>query len=434
MRKSIEIKKDLQTQIDAQRAIVDGAKDDAGAKRSLNATETTNFEGVQTKIEALNAELRMATSFEENMRTAAAASGAVIVDGAQKEEKKMARAYSLHRAIRAEMGVEPLSGVELEMHQEVKRNAEADGVAITGIGVPSSVKRADGQTVTQDSGAYGANLVGEDLGGVIEYLRPRPVLESLGARMITGLRGDVAFPTNDGGIVASWEGEIATVSPSKNAYGKKTMSPNRLSCTVLMSLQNIWQSSPDLEALTIQDINAATAQKLDEAGINGSGTSNVPLGILNTAGITTLTGATNGAAPTWADIVELETSIFSNNADSSKMAYLINTVTKGLLKQTKHTAGDLGYLMAIANTINGYNVGVSNLVPSDLTKGTGTGLSAGIFGDFSQLLIGQWGYYDLSVDDKSQKKNGNIEITMNAFYDTLVRQPKAFAAVKDWII
>jgi hypothetical protein len=69
-------------------------------------------------------------------------------------------------------------------------------------------------------------------------------------------------------------------------------------------------------------------------------------------------------------------------------------------------------------------------VPGDLTKGTADPVSAGIFGDFSQLIIGQWGFYDLDIDKKA--KEGIYDITVNAFFDTLVRQPKAFSVVKDW--
>jgi hypothetical protein len=90
--------------------------------------------------------------------------------------------------------------------------------------------------------------------------------------------------------------------------------------------------------------------------------------------------------------------------------------------------------MAMDNTINGYNVGITNLMPNNLTKGSGVALNAGIFGDFSQLFIGQWAIYDLSVDDKSQKKDGNIEITLNTFLDVMLRHVKAFSVVKDWNI
>ena len=116
------------------------------------------------------------------------------------------------------------------------------------------------------------------------------------------------------------------------------------------------------------------------------------------------------------------------------MAYLVNPSTKGKLKTTKHEAGDLGYLMAYDNSVNGYRAGVSTLVPKNLTKGTSTSVcSAGIFGDFSQLVMGEWGFMDLSVDDRSRKKEGYVEITANVFADVMVRQPKSFSVVKDWL-
>jgi len=69
-------------------------------------------------------------------------------------------------------------------------------------------------------------------------------------------------------------------------------------------------------------------------------------------------------------------------------------------------------------------------MPSNLSKGTGTTLSAIAFGDWSQLLINQWGFMDLSVDEFSRKKEGLVEITANVFIDVLVKQPKAFAVAK----
>lgn len=82
--------------------------------------------------------------------------------------------------------------------------------------------------------------------------------------------------------------------------------------------------------------------------------------------------------------------------------------------------------------VNGYPSVASNHIPSDLSKGTSTGVcSALIFGDFSQMLINQWGYMDLSVDEFSRKKEGLIEVTVNLFMDVVVKQPKAFTVVKD---
>ena len=432
MKTSKQLKEERASLITEQDALVKTIKSE---KRDFNETEETRFDDLQTQIEGFDTQIKRAEKVEAAEARAASMAGTPVVNGEQKERENLKKRYSIHKVIRTQMGMETLDGVELEMHQETVKRAKESGQAITGVGVPTDFaeKRADGQTVTQDSGAYGANLVSQDLQNPIEFLRPKPIVESLGARFLTGLTGDLKFPTNDGGITGAWEGEIATTAASKNAYGSKSMSPNRYGVRALLSLQNIIQSSFSLETMTLEDIRAVLANAIDLAAINGSGASSQPEGILNATGTNAVVGGTNGAAPTWAHIVDMESGIFSNNAEAQNMAYLINPATKGKLKQTKHSAGDLNYLMSGDNMINGYKVGVSNHVPGNLTKGTLAGTAnAGIFGDFKQLLIGQWGFLDLSVDDKSLKNQGYVAIDVNTFVDVLVRQPKAFSVIKDW--
>lgn len=303
----------------------------------------------------------------------AASAGVNVDESEQREHQKMKERYSLHKAIRSQMTNGVLDGVEKEIHDETVKRAASAGVAISGLAVPMPEKRAAGATVTQDSGDYGANLVDPELQSPIEFLRPKPILESLGAKFMTGLQGNLKFPTNDGGITGAWEGEVDEAANSKNAYGSKEMTPKRYAVAALLSLQNLMQSSIDLEMYTINDIRAVIANAIDAAGINGSGTGGVPQGILNASGTNAVVGGANGAAPSWAHVVAMETGIFTNNAEAANMAYLINPGTKGKFKNTKHEAGDLGYLMSSSNEINGYKVGVSNHVPNDLTKGTLSG-------------------------------------------------------------
>ena len=85
----------------------------------------------------------------------------------------------------------------------------------------------------------------------------------------------------------------------------------------------------------------------------------------------------------------------------------------------------------VPGRVNGYKIDWSNLVPSDLTKGTGTALSALIFGNFSDLYIGQWGGLDFIVDPYTGARTGEIYITLNAWNDVAVAEPKSFAAIKD---
>lgn len=436
MKTSKQLKEERASLITEQDSLVASAK---AENRNLNQDEETTFDDLQSRITAFNDQIKRAEQIEANEKRAAAAAGIPVNLSEEREAAKMLKNYNLHAAIRTQLRNGKMEGVEAEFHQDLLKETQRMGLKTQGVLIPEAsryVKRATSQTVTQDSGGYGAKLVYDDFGGVITELTPNPTLRKIGATYLGGLSGDLVFTTDDGGIAATWEGEVDTVSNTKTAYGQKRMSPKRLSATVGISLQNLMQSSIDLQSYTAGRIRLKNELAIDTAGINGAGTGNVPEGILNATGTGSVVGGTNGLAPTRDHLVDLVTAVGSANAieDEGKLAYLINYVTRGQLQKTKHNAGDANYLMDNNNMLNGYSAYVSNLVPSNLDKGTSTGVcSAGIFGDFSNLLIGQWGFYDVVVDEITQKKSGIIEITSNQFLDVLLRHPAAFAVVKDWL-
>jgi len=424
MKKSAIILQQRAQKIEAQKLLRTTAE---AEKRNLTEEETTQFRALQTDIEGLSNNLKDELAFEENLRSLDG--GESFLDKDKEKAPKAKRTFSLHRAIRSQLvnGNLPLEGAELEMHQRATKAASEAGIAVGG----GFAFETRAQTVTGDTGTKGGAFVATDLQSPIDFLRPEPLMKKLGASYLSNLTGNLRFPKNEGGIVASWEGETDTTPESANVYGYVDSIPKRLSVTVPISLQMLMQSSIDIEMYTIKEINAAIENKLDATAINGTG-SGQPFGILNASGTNSVALGTNGAAPTWDMVVDAETGTFVANANSAKMAYVVNPQTRGKLKKTKHTAGDLNYLMDKTGEINGYGSVASNHVPSNLVKGTsGAVCSALIFGDFSQLLINQWGYMDLSVDEFSRKKEGLIEVTVNLFMDVLVKQPKAFTVVKD---
>jgi HK97 family phage major capsid protein len=431
MKKSAEIRQELAELVGSQTALMEGAKKET---RSLNESETTSFNDLQTKILERKQALAVAETHEENQRSFGGG-GVSVLDKDGKEGKEggdqKREALSIHSIIRSQMANGNLEGEELRIHTECKRAAEAQNLVVTGAVIPFG-NRATKQTVTEDGGLYGGNLVATDLQPTIEYLRPAPLIEKMGVVVTTGLKGNLRYPVNEGGIIATWEGETDETTGTANKYGYVDSIPKRLSVTVPISLLNIMQSSPDLEKETMNDILLAVGNAIDTAFVNGPGTTQ-PLGVLNHTGVNTVATGTNGSAPTWDNLVDMETGVFVENATGARMNYLFNPKTRGKLKKTKHEAGDLNYLMDKSGEVNGYTSFTSNHVPSNLTKGTGTALSAGIFGDFTQGRVNIWGFMDISVDDKSRKKEGLIEVTANVFVDVLVRQPKAFSVVKGWI-
>ena len=72
---------------------------------------------------------------------------------------------------------------------------------------------------------------------------------------------------------------------------------------------------------------------------------------------------------------------------------------------------------------------MSNQVPSNL--GGGTDESAIIFGNWSDLLIGEWGVLDLQVDPYSSGDDGGTIVRNFQSLDLAVRHAESFAATID---
>jgi HK97 family phage major capsid protein len=181
------------------------------------------------------------------------------------------------------------------------------------------------------------------------------------------------------------------------------------------------------------------AQSLETAAIKGGG-SNEPTGIIANASVnvTFAGGATsnatnaNGIAPVWADVVNLMKAV--ENANGEGVAYLTNPKVKAALQTIpRQSSGVEGNFIWPAGgfDLNGYPVATSTLVPSNLSKGSSSTLSAMIFGDFSKMAIASWGGMELTVDPYSGATAGLTNVVLNAYLDCNLLQPTAFAVCKD---
>tara|TARA_R110000824_G_scaffold82382_6_gene206497 strand:- start:2876 stop:4795 length:1920 start_codon:yes stop_codon:yes gene_type:complete len=297
-----------------------------------------------------------------------------------------------------------------------------------GLRVPNEVLKRD-QTV--GTAADGGNLVGEDTSGFIEMLRNTSVAMERGT-VLGGLVGNIAIPRQSGGATAYWLAEGGATTENKASFDQVTMTPKTVAAWVDISRKLSQQSSIDVEALIRQDIATTLGLAMDLAAVNGGGT-NEPSGILQTSGIGAVAGGTNGGLPTWADIVDLETAVAQDNAVGGNMAYLSNYKASGTLKQTSKVSSTDSIMLLEDGELNGYEFLLSNQVPSDLTKGTGTALSALIFGNFADLMIGLWGGLDLTVDPYSESTKGTIRVVAFQDCDIALRHAESFAAMQDMI-
>jgi HK97 family phage major capsid protein len=147
----------------------------------------------------------------------------------------------------------------------------------------------------------------------------------------------------------------------------------------------------------------------------------------------------NGLAPTWANIVALIGTVGAANGLQGSLAFLTNSKVLAKLANTLKSTTDTSSNFIVgdpgATTLAGYPLAISNDVPSNLTIGTGTNLSALIFGDFSQLLIGYWSAFDLLVNpyEGTAYSKGNVLIRGMLTADIKLRHPESFAKTSDII-
>ncbi len=350
-------------------------------------------------------------------------------------DKKELKQYSLMRALNAlanptDVNAQKAAAFERECSDAAGQKL---GKQARGFLVPFDVQQRD---LVAGTPTAGGNVVATDLlaGSFIDLLRNAMVINGLGTRMMTGLVGNIAIPKLTGAATAYWVAENAAPTESQQTIGQVTMSPKTVGAFTDISRRLLLQSSISVEQMVQQDLATVLGLAIQQAAINGTGASNQPTGILTTAGIGDVAGGTNGLAPTWAHVVALETAIASANADVGTMAYLTNAKVRGKLKGTeKFSAGTGAPVWADGNTpLNGYRAAVTNAVPSNLTKGTSSGVcSAILFGNFADLMIGMWGGLDLTVDPYSGSTAGTVRVVALQDVDVAVRNVESFAAMKD---
>ena len=412
--------------------------------RDLHKGETARLREIRQKIEGTQKELDDLELRQEMKNVKRYYHPGGTLNGSEDEFDREARKFNLHHTVREYIQGRGVTGRARELTDEISRRS---GMTLEGIGIPfgslalsrrafsqRELRRLDEfRALTAGTATAGGHTIQTDKIDFIDVLRAKNVTVQAGAKVWNGLQGNASFPRKTAASSASWEGETATVSDTDPAFDDVSLTPHRLTTTLTYSQQLLLQSSIDIESMLQMDQADGIASKTEETAIQGSGSGNVPEGILNMTGIGDVAGGTDGAAPDHDDIVDLEGAVALDNADIGSLSYLTNTKVRAKLKKTKVDAGS-GVFVWQPNSkeLNGYPVFVTNHVPSDLDKGTSTGVcSAIIFGDFSSLYIGYWGFLNVVIDQYSLATSGKVRLTTTTFADINARHVESFAAMQD---
>ncbi len=351
----------------------------------------------------------------------------------QKEDEytKESRNFSIVKAVQGLMNGR-MSGRELEIQQELTRR---NGKSSQGVFVPNeSWKTRD---YVKGTASAGGNLVAtmQMPDSFVDVLRSKSVALELGATVLPGLIGDVSIPTRTAGATAYFVAESGSITESTGTFGTITMSPKEMAAFSKFSHLMKLQATPAIEDLIRNDFISTLATKLDQVALNGGG-SNEPDGILQTTGIGSVAIGTNGGAITLDKVLDLKQTVAVDNADVASCAFVTNTSVENALSKLKDS-NSAYHLSPYAGAVGSQQIAnrsfmVSNNVPSNLTKGSSSGVcSAMIYGNFSDLLVGLFGESEILVDPYTLSQTGVTSVRIIQALDVKVRHAESFGAIQD---
>lgn len=376
--------------------VVDESKDEDNTKgeQPKDTTKEDNTEGEQPQEETTQEEEPQDT--QDNERE----------DDKDKKDKRqsniniMNKEFRLINAINDIANNRNLSEIDSAVIKESANDMRALGINASGQIQLSGEKR----TI---SVATADGVVETEVENILAPLRDNNVLVNAGAKFLTNLKGNVKLPVM-GASNCTWEDETASAKDAGTTITAKELSPKRLCCYIDVSKQFLIQDSASANATLQQDIVNAISEKLQKTILGaGAGSAKQPAGIFY--------GATPTTATTFADICKIEGAVDDANVGGNR-AYIVSNKAKAGLRNMPKSAKSTQLVMENGE-IDGTPVYATSSVEGKNFA----------YGDFSNLVIAQWGGIDMIVDSISQSTSGCVRLVINAYFDAVVVRPEAIA-------
>lgn len=382
-------------------------------KRSLTDAEKAAFDNLKGEVTTLEGDEQRAVFLESAERRS-------MGQPVDKPRQDMEGQVNVLDAIAAQIENRSVTGALAEFQSEAKRQGLT--ARNGGILVPTSIfeKRA---TMTTTGAAA---VVPDDYRAdqFIGLLRNSLIVRSLGARVLTGLRGDTVLPKATGAATAYWVAEGDSLTESNTTYSSIKLEPKTVGALTAFSRNLALQSNPSIESLLRDDISAVVGLAVDKALLHGTAAAKQPVGILNVSGIQTA----NLATLSWVTIVAMLEKLGLENITPNAVLTHAKAATKLQTTLKDATAGS-EYLMQAGRV-----AGLPAYVTNQLDAKTGTPNTGRVVaGDFSQIVIGEWGVTEILANPYATGyyEKGDVQLRIMHTMDAVVRHPKAFVVADD---
>lgn len=332
-------------------------------------------------------------------------------------DAKEVRKYSIRNAIlAAASGDWSKAGFEREASMAI---AQRQGAAQNGgFFVPYEVQKRD----MTSAGVSGSNylVATENLAGsFIDLLRARSTVAQLGATMLPGLVGNITIPKQTGANTAYWlTNEATAITEGQMTIGQLSLTPKTVGVYTELSRLMLLQSTPAADALVMDDFAKVLAIAIDAAALTGPGSGGAPTGITATGSI----GGVTGTSIAYAGMLEFQSDLATANALTANCAYVTTPAVAALLAARVKFSSTASPLWD-GSLLDANVCGFRGAATTQMTA------AAMLFGDFSQVVIGEWGVLELAVSNSegSNFKAGIVGVRAFQTVDVGVRNAAAFS-------
>lgn len=304
-----------------------------------------------------------------------------------------------------------LDGIIKEMDTEARM--EAPGQMFRGVAVPA--------IALQTRAALGEQA-GVEVASFIDQLQSNSVLAQAGANFYSGLTADRKFPIVSS-VSASFIGENLDASANvaeSGSFSTVTLEPNKLISVVGMSAELMAQNPGVESALQRNMAQAITAQW--EANLLAA--ADASAGGPNSIFADATSYASGTTAIAIADLLGVETAVLANNINpnAARLAYVFNASALGAAKALAGADYVAGFMDNFQKTINTIPYYVSSNVgrAANGTAGVGDYM---LFGDFSDIHLGQFGGLSVLFDPYTNASKGLGRLVVTTLVDGKAARP-----------
>lgn len=376
-------------------------EDDEEFKRALANKEITP-EAFRTK--ALN---KIATAQRNNEQ--------------QIKDSKMEKTFDLNNVIRSLVDGEALGANEAEFSAMAATATMQRGRAARGgsVFVPTAAMRAasEGNTKATLTAVTDEKLLTESY---IEMLMPESVLGRLGVTVYSGLNSPTAIPKMTASSVDAFGfvDENGAAPESKAEFANVKLSPKTFAGGNPISRQSL-KTVPGIATLITDHINKAVRIKLEQLILSDKENARGPAGLVKQ--LVDASRVTKKAAFSYKDFLKEIAALTDAGVPAQAIKFAMSGATAAELESApKSDRGDAQGFIMENGKIAGYEVVTSGVIPADTI----------VLGDFSGIIVGEWGGLELDLDDSTYRAQSAIVPRVWLDLDYVVAQPEALKVLK----